>query len=236
MKKIIAFAFLFFSVFVCLTAVSPKEFTIRGYKVERTQDPVMTVVDALTGSLKEITENTKELNIDGYYTLGNAATTTASTVNDIAFSYRVSGSKEGKYTVSIEVAPFRLVDLNGNYSSTVINTRYFLVNETVRFLDSNNSTTSDYVESDGTMTNGFKISDADNSNTTKDSGVISSVTTKTLEDSFQISKGTKESSQYADDVWIARGAVGLMIDSSSFNSATEGEYHAAIKITLSNIT
>ena len=99
---------LMFSAAIHAETTPVKEFTIRGYKIKQSDTPILTIVDALTGSLQEITGG--EINVDGYYTLGSASTATADTVSDIAFSYRVSGSCTGSYNVSVTVEPFAAID------------------------------------------------------------------------------------------------------------------------------
>lgn len=228
---------------------TPGEFTIRGYRLSRSQQSVqLTVVDALTGSLQEI-NNGDELDIDGYYTLADASVINPSTVDDIAFSYRVVGSTTGKFTVSFTVTPFieKIEDGDGNEvnGDKVISTSYFLVNETVRFLYSNQETSSDYKENEKgqIITETDKMPDSDdygsdndpaylaalNSyNATKQSGVLSSTNTEYsgLKDTFSVT-GTS-----SNDIWIARGALGFVVDSSSFDEADEGTYKASITITL----
>ena len=227
---------------------TPGEFTIRGYRLNRSQQSVqLTVVDALTGSLQEI-NNGDELDIDGYYTLADASVINSSTVDDIAFSYRVVGSTTGKFTVSFTVTPFieKIEDGDGNEvnGDKVISTSYFLLNETVRFLYSNQETSSDYKENEKgqiiTETDKMPVKNDDQTdedyqnaldsyNATKQSGVLSSTNTEysRLKDTFSVT-GTPST----DDIWIARGALGFVVDSSSFDEADEGTYKASIMITL----
>lgn len=213
---------------------TPGEFTIRGYKLNRTVGPVIEVVDALTGSLRDITDDYNEIEIDGYYSLGSAANTTAENVSDIAFSYRVYGNSEGSFTVSVTVAPF----INTSDKTKVITTSYFLLNETVRFLDSNTETSDDVAsytdETSGNLnqTNNLTISDVTTSTTDK---IVRSLSSGTgvLVDKFSVSDGKDLPAASTTDVWIARGAVGFVIDSKSYDEADEGEYKAAITVTLS---
>lgn len=229
---------------------TPGEFTIRGYRLNRSQQSVqLTVVDALTGSLREINDG-GSLDIDGYYTLADASVINSSTVDDIAFSYRVVGSTTGNFTVSFTVTPFieKIEDGDGKEvnGDKVISTSYFLVNETVRFLYSNQETSSDYKENEKgqIITETDKMPDSDdygsdndpaylaalNSyNATKQSGVLSSTNTEYsgLKDTFSVT-GTSST----NDIWIARGALGFVVDSSSFDEADEGTYKASITITL----
>lgn len=214
---------------------TPGKFTIRGYKLNRTVGPVIEVVDALTGSLRDITDDYNEIEIDGYYSLGSAANTTAENVSDIAFSYRVYGNIEGSFTVSVTVAPF----INTSDKTKVITTSYFLLNETVRFLDSNTETSDDVAsytdETSGNLnqTNNLTISDE----TTGTNKIVRSLSSGTgvLVDKFSVSDGSSDTpTASTTDVWIARGAVGFVIDSKSYDEADEGEYKAAITVTLSN--
>ena len=212
---------------------TPGEFTIRGYKLNRAVGPVIEVVDALTGSLRDITDDYNEIEIDGYYSLGSAANTTAENVSDIAFSYRAYGNSEGSFTVSVTVAPF----INTSDNTKVITTSYFLLNETVRFLDSNTETSDDVAsytdETSGNLnqTNNLTISDV----TTGTNKIVRSLSSGTgvLVDKFSVSDGQDLPAASTTDVWIARGAVGFVIDSKSYDEADEGEYKAAITVTLS---
>ena len=232
---------------------TPGEFTIRGYRLSRSQQSVqLTVVDALTGSLQEINDG-GSLDIDGYYTPADASVINSSTVDDIAFSYRVVGSTTGNFTVSFIVTPFieKIEDENGNETNgdKVISTSYFLVNETVRFLYSNQETSSDYKEDEKgqIITETDKMPDSDdygsdndpayqaalNSyNATKQSGVLSTNTNYSgLKDTFSV-RSTSSTDDSTDDIWIARGALGFVVDSSSFDEADEGTYKASITIIL----
>lgn len=230
---------------------TPGEFTIRGYRLNRSQQSVqLTVVDALTGSLREIKDG-GSLDIDGYYTPADASVINSSTVDDIAFSYRVVGSTTGNFTVSFIVTPFieKIEDENGNETNgdKVISTSYFLVNETVRFLYSNQETSSDYKEDEKgqiiTETDKMPVKNDDQTdedyqnaldsyNTTKQSGVLSTNTNYSgLKDTFSV-RSTSSTDDSTDDIWIARGALGFVVDSSSFDEADEGTYKASITITL----
>ena len=226
---------------------SPGTFEIKAYKLNRNAPVTITIVDALTGSLNEIKDR---LEIDGYFTPGVALSATKETVNDIAFAYRVSGNTAGTYTVTITVNPFEKVkneneeEINGDY---VISTRYFLINETLRFLDSNQTTTSDYVEDE----RGLKIENTDAEpnrsdfndygsaadyyyeqalnaySQKKDSGVLTSGSDN-LSDSFRVTGISNDT----NDFWIARGAVGFVVDSVKYESAPEGTYKATTTIKL----
>lgn len=220
--KLLILIFVSVSIFSDATVQTPGEFKIKGYKINREEGTTLTVVDALTGSLNEIKDK-GSLSVDGYYTLGNAATTTASTVDDIAFSYRVSGNIANNYTVKIIVKPFI-----HESDKSVIDTKYFLINETVRFLDSNSSQSSDYKEKEGLI---IEDSDDPADKTIKQTGVLSETTSShTLVDKFDV-KGA--ANKVSDDIWIARGAVAFVIDETSFDDAIEGKYKASIEISLS---
>lgn len=224
---------------------SPGTFEIKAYKLNRNAPVTITIVDALTGSLNEILKD-DELIIDGYFTPGVASSATEENVDDIAFAYRVSGNTAGTYTVTITVNPFieKVKNENGDEidGDHAISARYFLVNETVRFLDSNKTTTSDYVEGE----KGLKIentdaepnrSDFDTSDDyeqalnaysqKKDSGVLTSGS-DSLSDSFRVTGNSNDT----NDFWIARGAVGFVVDKVSYESAPEGIYKATITVTL----
>ena len=219
---------LMFSAAIHAETTPVKEFTIRGYKIKQSDTPILTIVDALTGSLQEITGG--EINVDGYYTLGSASTATADTVSDIAFSYRVSGSCTGSYNVSVTVEPFALrtggTDGNGDYltnDNATIDTSYFLINETVRFLNANSSTSDD----------NFKIENYE----PEDSGYVYNKVVRsakgTLTDGFRITSLGSSTASSAD-TWIARGAIAFVIDSEDFNAANtqEGTYEADVTVKL----
>ena len=232
MKKIILI-----SILVLLLAIysfadaiktSPGTFEIKAYKLNRDAGVTITIVDALTGSLNEI-ENKEGLDINGYFTPGNAMSASKENVDDIAFAYRVSGNSAGNYTVKVTVSPFieKIKNEIGEESNgdDVIATSYFLINETVRFLDSNKATTSDYQEN----VKGLKIADTDSEGTIKDSIYLNSISSEGyLYDGFEISGWSNEK----DDFWIARGAVGFVVDSDTYEKVPEGIYKATITVTL----
>lgn len=218
---------------------TPGEFTIKGYKLERVEEPNIAIYDALTGSLERIIQD-EELVVDGYYTLGDS---TSSIVNDIAFSYLVTGNSEFNGTVTITLNPFHRT--NGEVEE-VIKTTYVLMNETVRFLDSNTSTSKDqaaYGGSDNTpvtTTDYLTITDTDTDDTVKrielstaDLSLEIGTEGRSLTDSFSISDGRNDdNTSTVSDVWMARGAVGFIIDSSTFNSASYGQYKAEVIVKL----
>ena len=233
MKKIVllVLVFLIFTVSLYSDAIktNPGTFEIKGYKLNRNAGVTITLVDALTGSLKEISAD-ENLNINGYFTPGQASSTKEDNVDDIAFAYRVSGNSTGSYTVGITVTPFiqKIKDENDKeIDGDVIKTAYFLVNETVRFLDSNKETTIDYEEN----LKGLKIDGNDSGN--KSSGILlNSSQSSTLSDSFEISGDSNDT----NDFWIARGAIGFVVDSDSYEKAPEGEYKALITVKLEDNT
>lgn len=239
MKKIILISILVLllaiSSFADAIKTSPGTFEIKAYKLDRAAGVTITIVDALTGSLNEITGSLNEieeeegLDINGYFTPGNAMSASKENVDDIAFAYRVSGNSAGKYTVSIKVTPFieKIKNEIGEESNGkgVIAASYFLINETVRFLDSNKATTSDYQEN----VKGLKIADTDSDGTNKESIYLNSIGSEGyLYDGFEISG----SSNGTNDFWIARGAVGFVVDSDTYEKVPEGIYKATITVTL----
>lgn len=226
MKRIFALlliVLLMFSVGAEALRSTPGEFEIKAYKIgSRSENFVeFRVVDALTGSLAEITAN--GIDIDGYYTLSSAENTTKDNVNNVLFSYLVSGNVTGTFNVSVTVNPFTLQSESG--AGSLIKTKYFLINETLRFLKSNNDTSAD----------GYKITDISEGKV-----VVSDVLPSTkpnsnaLSDGFKIQKESDVSSKWSEDTWMARGAVAVAIDSASYKDASNGEYRAIITVTLTS--
>ena len=139
------------------------------------------------------------------------------------FSYLVSGNVTGTFDVSVTVNPFTLQSESGAGSS--IKTKYFLINETLQFIKSNNDTSAD----------GYKITDISEGKVVV-SDVLPSTTTNSnaLSDGFKIEKGSDASSNCSEDTWMARGAVAVAIDSASYKDASNGEYRAIITVTLTS--
>lgn len=204
---------------------TPGEFEIKAYKLKRDNTVTLTLVDALTGSLKEIFAN-EDLDIDGYYTPAIASSATADNTDDIAFAYRVSGNGSGTYSIKITVRPFEEQTTGG--TKDVISTRYFLVNETFRFLDSNKATTADYRYENGGIAEGLIIEN-EGVKELKDSKVMTN-----KGDSVDLIGKFKVSgvSNNLNDFWIARGSVGFVVDSATLKNANEGIYKALIEVEL----
>lgn len=204
---------------------TPGEFEIKAYKLKRDNVVTLTLVDALTGSLKEIFSN-DDLDIDGYYTPASASSATADNTDDIAFAYRVSGNGSGTYSIKITVRPFE--EQTTEETKDVISTRYFLVNETFRFLDSNKATTADYIENEnGGIAQGLIIEN-EGVKELKDSNVMAEGDFKDLIGKFKVSGVSNN----LNDFWIARGSVGFVVDSTTFEDADEGIYKALITVEL----
>lgn len=225
MKRIFALlliALLMFSIGAESLRSTPGEFEIKAYKIGSSSKPFVgfRVVDALTGSLAEITAN--GIDIDGYYTLSSAEDTTKDNVNNVLFSYLVSGNVTGTFDVSVTVNPFTHQSESGAGSS--IKAKYFLINETLRFLKSNNDTSAD----------GYRITDISEGKVVV-SDVLPSTTqnANALSDGFKIQKEESDVlSNCSEDTWMARGAVAVAIDSASYKDASNGEYRAIITVTL----
>lgn len=205
---------------------TPGEFEIKAYKLKRDNTVTLTLVDALTGSLKEIFAN-EDLDIDGYYTPAIASSATADNTDDIAFAYRVSGNGSGTYSIKITVRPFE--EQTTETKKYVISTRYFLVNETFRFLDSNKATTADYKEYENGGIEAGLIIENEGEEELKDSKVMTN-----KGDSVDLIGKFKVSgvSNNLNDFWIARGSVGFVVDSPTLKNANEGIYKALIEVEL----
>ena len=202
---------------------TPGEFEIKAYKIGSRSESFVEfrVVDALTGSLAEITE--AGIDIDGYYTLSSAENTTKDNVDNVLFSYLVSGNVKGTFNVSVTVNPFTLQSESGGGSS--IKTRYFLINETLRFIKSNTEKSDD-----GLTINDIPYVDGEGNPITTVSDVLDSETqNKILEDGFKVS-----GAGISSDTWMARGAVAVAIDSASYKDASNGEYRAIITVKLTS--
>lgn len=222
MKRIFALlliALLMFSAGAEALRSTPGEFEIKAYKIGSRSEKFVEfrVVDALTGSLAEITA--AGIDIDGYYTLSSAENTTKDNVDNVLFSYLVSGNVEGTFDVSVTVNPFTLQSESGTGSS--IKAKYFLINETLRFIKSNNDTSAD----------GYKITDISGGKVVTN---VMESTSETLSDGFKIQKGSDVSSNCSEDTWMARGAVAVAIDSASYKDASNGEYRAIITVKLTS--
>lgn len=202
---------------------TPGEFEIKAYKIGTSDKGFVefNVVDALTGSLKEIIT---ALDIDGYYSLSSVDSAVSDNVDNVAFSYRVSGNVQGSFKVAITVEPF-VQQVEEGSSPAVIKTRYFLVNETLRFIKSNTEKSDD-----GLTINDIPYVDDSGNPIKTDSDVLESETQdKILEDGFKVS-----GAGISSDTWVARGAVAFAIDATSYKSSPDGEYRAYITVNLTS--
>ena len=150
----------------------------------------------------------------------------------VVFSYRVEGNATGSYSLQFVLNNLR----NSSNSDEYINTSYQLGNFDVVFPTSAESgEPSDNFNSDNSIAIMY-----DNTNIQEGSAVGEKGVT-TLESSWKIGTPTIQSGSLTGVVaganepcstWIARGAVGMTIDSTGYSNASNGEYIAEVVVML----
>ncbi len=186
----------------------------------------LAITDALTGSLnivKDVADGegastTGQINITDYIDdfLGTIPSAQASgSYGSFLFSYRLAGNYEGSYTISMTLSPFK-----GTASSNtgIVNAYYELKNENIIFNEAHTTESRD----------GFTITQSSGNpsyKATNDSSVE-------LSTSINISNGNSTEYELIDDIWIARGAIFAIIDSSDYDSVGNDLYNASVVVEI----
>ena len=224
MRKLLSIFFLFFSL-LPLTAAGSDTLMITAFKPDPYQETgvYLKVSNALTREdmvAVEGTENTIDVSDYIGSLLGRqpASGTMSSTV---IFSYRVEGNVEPEgdtvsYKLKIDFSPLK----NGND----ILTAYYQIGNFDVVFPGNAGEINTSIRPDG-----WKIAYNDTS--------VRNLTVATGEVSVDDLEWTisKEPTSGTIPVWIARGAVGMVIDSTDYNSKPFGKYTADVTITLEAI-
>lgn len=199
--------------------------TIRAYKVAIPKDGdehvEMRVFDAITDSLKEISEGgTVDLSryvsgsIDGNSLIGDAS---SAKTGRLIYAFNVEGNTMGSYGVTIEMNPFVLMNGETEVKSDTINYYFHTMNDFAYFKGSESLTSMD----------GAKFLYV---STTVGSKADASYNKISIP--FSIYGLTKPTT----DVWTIRCGIGLVIDQSEYTKAPNGRYRATAKITLTEYT
>lgn len=218
---------------VSITAASLEtvDLEIKGYKISHVDDGTLELVvtDALTENLNPI-EEAGSLDITNHLAdLLGRMPTIPDFGRRVVFSYRVSGALSGSFRVDMFFTPMYL---NGDASSagknTLINLYYSLQNENYVFLDSASS-----VSANG---DSIKMNDA---------GYVKYGVAGRGDEGFvenlQLSTGwTVESVTDQCSLWIARGAVAMVVSKENqnygYDNANPGTYKGFVTVKLTPMT
>jgi hypothetical protein len=215
--------------------------TIKAYKKDKSAGPIYTlkVVDALTGSLDDITqysESSREINIDDY------VNKFIGTFNDkvglskkAIFSIHVGGnvksaSSESNFEVSVTFGDFALYTWDNDNKvwaktkneNEVISVQYFMQDMNYFFTSTGTTSAEDESSYEETIS-----SDTEDQNVTVDSLNSS----KTLSFSWNVwSDNTALTT--TQNYWDVEVMFAMIIDSSTYEEKNNGTYRAPITITL----
>lgn len=150
----------------------------------------------------------------------------------VVFSYRVEGNATGAYSLKFDLGNLK----NSNNSTAYINTSYQLGNFDVVFTSSAESgEPSDNLNSDDSIAIMYDSTSVKEGAAVGASGVAtlaSSWKVGTPNMSNEILVGVEAGVSEPCSTWIARGAVGMTIDSVGYTKASYGEYIANVVVTL----
>lgn len=201
---------------------------IKAYKVGHSSEASveMVITDALTEDLNPISDG-KPLDVTSHLSdlLGPSAAITDFGRN-VVFSYRVSGTLRGNFDITLSFSPLYYGGENTEATGKLINVFYSLQNENYVFLESSSSVSE----------TGDTISQTSGGNKEGIAGVgidyykkLELRTEWTVADSQGSVTGNSP-------LWIARGAVGMVIsrdnENFGYNNVDPGKYIGTVNITL----
>lgn len=174
------------------------------------------VVQQLLGSVSDTSTQVSPSALDSY----------------VVFSYRVEGNVTGAYSLKFDLGNLK----NSNNSTAYINTSYQLGNFDVVFTSSAESgEPSDNLNSDDSIAIMY------DSTSVKEGAAVGASGVATLASSWKVGTpnmsnetlvGVEAGVSEPCSTWIARGAVGMTIDSVGYTNASYGEYIANVVVTL----
>lgn len=220
MKKI-ALVLIAFVTLLQIVIAEPVEksstFEIRAYRIDPTKYMTIEITDALP-SRYSLVGNGEILDFTEYLTKYIGQVTESETEEDyislfsehVIFSYRVAGNDAGTYSIQLTFNPFS--DGNGQYVSAF----FEIGNISYIYSQTNNDETSageriyETVNSDGSENETVSVDSTNTSGTIKKTWIVE-----------------------ADDLeWVARGAIGLNIDETTYKNASNGTYSSPVTVKL----
>ncbi len=240
-KLLILLLVLMTAVFSANADESPKKtygtgdtLTIKAYKKDKAvgQTYTLKVVDALTGSLDDITkyaDGNREINIDDYVNkfLGSVNDEVGLSRKAI-FSIHVGGNITSSFKVSVKFEDFARYTLNDKTwtktknESEVIKVKYFMRDMNYFFTSTGTTTATDSTNKTETIS-----SSSSDATVTVDSlggyGILEFIWTVS-------SKNTGRTS--TENYWDVETMFAMIIDSSTYEAKANGTYRAPITITL----
>lgn len=204
------------------------ELEIKAYKVNHGADSTveMVITDALTEDLNPISDG-KSLDVTSHLSdlLGPSAAITDFGRN-VVFSYRVSGTLRGNFDITLSFSPLYYGGENTEATGKLINVFYSLQNENYVFLESSSSVSE----------TGDTISQTSGGNKEGIAGVgidyyekLELRTGWTVADSQGSVTGNSP-------LWIARGAIGMVIsrdnENYGYNNVVPGKYIGTVTVML----
>ena len=223
MRKLLAMLFIMLSISSAFAAteLDETEFKIHAYKIDRTSGVEFVVTDALSSfdMMKRIKQG-DTLVLDDYIPnyLGDPDKPPSAFAEMIIFSYRAAGTGGlGTYTVKLTFKPFS--NISEEASTKTITAGYTLGNVNYIFEKSSTNTLMSGQNTIAEIKSGS--SRLDHAVVPGESGSASGI----LSDSWNISGNGA-----ANEPWIVRGAVALVLDSSEYQSADYGTYKAEVSV------
>lgn len=174
------------------------------------------VINQLLGSVSDTSTQVPPSALDSY----------------VVFSYRVEGNATGAYSLKFDLGNLK----NSNNSTAYINTSYQLGNFDVVFTSSAESG-----EPSDNLNSNDSIAIMYDSTSVKEGAAVGASGVATLASSWKVGTpnmsnetlvGVEAGVSEPCSTWIARGAVGMTIDSVGYTNASYGEYIANVVVTL----
>ena len=168
----------------------------------------------------------------GYVADTSTQETSSALDSYVVFSYRVEGNATGSYTLRFNLENLR----NSSHPDKYINTSYQLGTFNVVFsTPAGSNEPSDNLNSDNTLAIMY------DSTSVKEGAAVGASGVATLASSWKVGTpnmqnetlvGVEAGVSEPCSTWIARGAVGMTIDSVGYTNASYGEYIANVVVTL----
>ena len=229
MKRNVIICTILLLLFLIVPAFSV-ELGIKAYKLGGTDETgkyfEFAITDALTGSLNIVKDIDNEdgsssrgqIDITDYIDdfLGVIPSGKASgSYGNFLFSYRLAGNQEGSYTISMTLPPFKGT---ATLNTGIVNAYYELKNVNIIFNEAHTTESND----------GFTISQT-LGNPTYQSTKNSDVSLRT---NINVTNGNDTSGEFSNDIWIARGAIFAIIDSSDYEAVGNDLYNASVVVNI----
>ena len=226
MKKINIFI-LMLLIHLCVFAANTAELNIKAFK---------TGFDYTNLDINDrTTQNDVPLNGQGEIELNPVldrllGSTTASDnlTSYVIFSYRLESNQVGNFTLNITLSDLERQNITAPADNDSIDVLYQIgnFNEVFETLGSDDSSPSSSVGNS-------EIKGPGNTEGNKP-GDVSQLATDSQKASFDMTYNATSDSDSTVRTWIARGAVGMIIDNYQYNKANYGNYKAIVTVTLTS--